>query len=134
VSKFLTPELIEQQERLRAHWIIDKAQRNNDDPAKSLTLHAVSRSLIEELAGAVPELERKVKRNKEDNIYAWASENLGRNVTVQDVVDGFKVSMPTAYKIIREHPDCFIKVSWGVYSVRDGRADREAAKSNKDDV
>jgi predicted DNA-binding transcriptional regulator YafY len=119
------------QERLRALWIIEKAQRNGEDPAKTMSLHGVSRALIEELAGSLPERGRKAKRNKEDDFYAWAAKNVDCNVTVQNLVDDFQVSLPTAYKIIREHPDCFIKNGRGAYLIRDGRADRAIAKSNK---
>jgi hypothetical protein len=121
----------EAQELLRAKWVMEKAIRDNKNVAQEFAAHMVSRSIAQELLGTHYEPNRKAKRNKDDALQTWVTENVGKEVSVEDVVSGLSVSKPTAYKLIKENPTVFVKVRWGFYSVRDVWAERLEAKANK---
>ena len=124
-------EIIEKQEHLRAQWIIDKAQRNGESVVNALVSHMVGKTLIEELTGIVPELEKRVRVDRSKNLREWVLKNLDKEIGTADIARSLDCSYDTAIKSIKENPFYFIKVRRGIYAIRDGEAEREAAKKDK---
>ena len=125
-------EIIEAQERLRALAVIEKAQRNSWNVVESLITHMVSRTLIEELTGEEVVHEKKERKDKSGELHTWVRRNVGSKFGTSKLVQELGVSYDTVLKIIRENPMFFVKVGRGQYEVRDGIAEREEAKKNKD--
>lgn len=124
-------EVIEKQERLRAEWIIEKANRNGESVVNSLVSHMVGKSLIEELTGIVPELEKRVKVDRSKNLREWVLKNLDKEIGTADIARSLDCSYDTAIKSIKENPFYFVKVRRGIYAIRDGLVEREEAKKDK---
>jgi hypothetical protein len=128
--KLTSPEIYARLERMRALAVIEKAQREETNVVDSLVMHMVPLSLILELTGEEPDRSSKRSRNNSGaKLHAWAVENIGREVKKIDVADGLSVSESTAYKVIRDNIDYFSPIKRGLYLVRDGKAERKAAKS-----
>ena len=124
-------EIIEKQEHLRAQWIIDKAQRNGESVVNALVSHMVGKTLIEELTGIVPELEKRVRVDRSKNLREWVLKNLDKEIGTADIARSLDCSYDTAIKSIKENPFYFVKVRRGIYAIRDGVAEREEAKKDK---
>ena len=120
----------ERQEHLRAEWVIEKARRTGEDVVNTLVTHMVNRALIEELTGKVPQLEKRVKEDKSKNLREWVLKNLNKEIGTADIAKSLDCSYDTAIKSIKENPFYFIKVRRGIYSIRDGVAEREEAKKD----
>jgi len=118
----------EAMERLRAHHVIAKAQRDGDNIVQALSNHGVSRSILETLEFDTTAPAKRGKRNKEEAFHNWATKNAGKDVTVEDLEAGLQISKPTAYKIIRDNPGFFVKARRGAYTVHDVISEREQAK------
>jgi hypothetical protein len=124
-------ELAEAQERLRAKFVIEKAEANKWDVVATLLTHMVSRTLIEELTGEVVRIERRAPERKSNALYDWVKTNVGRDFSTGDLISELGVSYDTVLKTVKENPMFFTKVGRGRYEVRDGIAEREAAKKDK---
>lgn len=118
-------------ERLRAEWIIDKAKRAGENVVSALVTHMVAKTLIEELTGETPELEKRVRVDKSTQLREWALKNLGKEFGTTEIAKSLDCSYDTAIKSIKENPDYFVKVRRGYYGIRDGLAERESAKKDK---
>lgn len=126
--------ILERQEWLRAEAVVEKAKREGASEAgvvEALVTHMVSRTLIEKLTGISPEHKKKERVDKQEVLRAWVCERIGSSLTTQEIADGLEVSYPTAIKIIKDNTDYFIKVKRGLWSLRDGMAERGEAKSSK---
>ena len=124
----------ERQEILRAEAIIEKAKREGATDAgvvESLVTHMVSRTLIEQLTGISPEHKKKDKTDKQGSLHAWVKTRVGESLTTQEIATELGVSYPTAIKVIKDNTDFFTRVKRGLWSVRDGIAERDEAKSSK---
>jgi len=121
----------EKMERTRAFWVIDKAEREGLNVSDTLVHHMVSATLIKELTGKEVNRSRKTKSDPRAKLHEWAILNIGREVTATELAETFEFSLATAHKMIRENIDYFTKVKRGLYAVRDGKAEREAAKRDK---
>lgn len=121
-------EIAEAQERLRAQFVIEKAERNGYNVIESLVTHMVSRTLIEELTGHEVVHERRVREDKSAQLHQWVRRNEGKKFGTSKLVQELGVSYDTVLKIIRENPMFFTRVGRGQYEVRDGIAEREEAK------
>lgn len=121
----------EQIERDRALWIIDKAEREGGDIVETLVSHMVSSKLIEELTGKTINRSRKTKEDPLTKLHEWVVANIGREITANKLAETFDFSLATAHKMIRDNIDYFTKVKRGLYAVRNGKAEREAAKREK---
>lgn len=121
----------ERQERLRAQWIIEKSQRDQINVVDNLKVHMVSNALIEELTGEKVVIGRKEqRRDVEKELQDWCRINASLELTTAEIQSMLKVSSSIALKLVK-NTDYFVKVRRGVYQVRDGMAEREAAKSNR---
>jgi hypothetical protein len=110
-------------ERLRAQSVVEKYDGNVTP--NLLRSYSVPVSIIEEICGAKPVIEKKVKRaDRRRAIEEWADENPGTTVTPQTLSEVGEVSYTTVMSIITERPDLFTKVKRGYYLVRDPKADR----------
>jgi len=124
-------EIVEQQERLRAKWIIEKATRSGENVVATLVSHMVGKNLIEELTGVMPELEKRVKVDRSKNLREWVLKYLDKEMGTADIARSLDCSYDTAIKSIKENPFYFVKVRRGIYAIRDGVAEREEAKKDK---
>jgi len=124
--------VFERSERGRALAIISKAEREGLNVVETLVNHFVSKTLIEELTGKEVLVDRKAQRrdiNKE--LPEWARVNATLELTVPEIQSMMKVSNSVALKLVK-NTDYFSKVKRGLYLVKDGLAEREAAKSKRD--
>jgi len=114
----------------RAKAVIEKAEREGIDVVDALSTHMVGKTLIIQLTGMEPNLERKTRKNKDRALTEWVSTHIGTETTVLALATDLGVSSATANKLVK-NVDYFIKVKRGIYSVRDGAAEREAVKSTR---
>ena len=121
----------EKMERMRAFWIIDKAEREGLNVTDTLVHHMVSATLIKELTGREVDRSRKTKSDPRAKLHEWVVLNIGKEITANELAEAFKFSLATAHKMLRDNIDYFTKVKRGIYVVRDGKAEREAAKRDK---
>jgi hypothetical protein len=120
-------------ERLRAHYVVEKAVRDNVSPMKELKNHSVDKTIIAEIVGLEPEeLEeenkpkrRTVKEAAED----WIIANAGKEVSLNEVSQETSLTYAQVNKMVKDRPDLFTKMQKGQYVLRDPKADREAEKS-----
>jgi len=119
------------QERLRAQWIIEKSQRDQINAVENLKIHMVSNTLIEELTGETVVISRKSqRRDVEKEMADWCRINADLELTTAEIQGMLKVSTSVTLKLVK-NTDFFVKVRRGIYRVRDGLAEREAVKSNR---
>lgn len=119
-------------ERLRAHYVVEKAVRDNTSPVKELKNHSVDKNIIAEIIGVEPEeLEeenkpkrRTVKEAAED----WIISNAGKEVSLNEVSQETSLTYAQVNKMVKDRPDLFTKMQKGQYVLRDPKADREAEK------
>ena len=114
-------------ERTRAFWVIDKAEREGLNVIETLVHHMVSATLIKELTGKEVDRSRKTKVDPRAKLHEWAILNIGQEVTAMELAETFEFSLATAHKVIRENIDYFTKIKRGLYSVRNGKAESDAA-------
>ena len=129
--KAVRQALYEKQERLRAQYIIDKAKKSGESVVTTLVSHMVGKTLIEELTGVTPELERRVKVDKTAQLKEWVQKNLSKELSTKEIIASLDCSYDTAVKTIKENPFYFINVRRGYYEIRDGEFEREQAKKSK---
>ena len=115
-------------EKLRAQAVMEKAQRERDNVVETLVHHMVSRNLIEELTGEVVVHEKRVREDKTQQLREWVLKNLGKEFGTGELVKSLDASYETVLRTVKENPDYFVKVRRGLYAIRDGVAEREAAK------
>lgn len=119
------------QERLRAQWIIEKSQRDQINAVENLKIHMVSNTLIEELTGETVVISKKgQRRDVEKEMADWCRINADLELTTAEIQGMLKVSTSVTLKLVK-NTDFFVKVRRGIYRVRDGLAEREAVKSNR---
>ena len=117
-------------ERLRAVYCISA---NPDTPVHSVfkTYSIDSRvwpEFIDDLSVMAPE--RRVTRSEKINtLLKWASENVGEQVNLENLMEIGGIAYSMAKKIVEDRPDVFRKVKRGLFEIRDPEADRRADKS-----
>ena len=120
----------DRRERDRALAVIAKAQRDNLNVVETMVNHFISKTLIEELTGTEVVFEKQGRRDISEELSEWAEQNEDAEVTVAELQELLEISNSVALKIVK-NPDYFLKIRRGVYSVRNGKAEREAAKLDK---
>ena len=120
----------DRRERDRALAVIAKAQRDNLNVVETMVNHFISKTLIEELTGTEVVFEKQGRRDISEELSEWAEQNEDAEVTVAELQELLEISNSVALKIVK-NPDYFLKIRRGVYSVRNGKAKREAAKLDK---
>jgi hypothetical protein len=118
-------------ERERAGYVIEKAQSHGTPVMETMLGHQVSKTLIAELIGEIPTTEKRVREDKDAKLREWVLAHLGEETSPWQLSKGLEVSYDTALSIVKNNVDYFVKVKKGIYTIRDGRAEREEAKSTK---
>jgi hypothetical protein len=72
---------------------------------------------------------RLSRAEKLDSVLKWASCNIGKQVTLQTLIEESDIAYSMAKKITEDRPDVFRKVKRGIFEIRDPKADRDADKS-----
>lgn len=120
-------------ERLRAHYVVEKAVRDGVNIVKELKIHSVDTNIIAEIVGLEPEEldeEIKPKRNTVRSLAEdWIIENAGKEVSLSFVSNETGLTYAQVNKMVKDRPDLFTKVQKGSYVLRDPKADREAEKN-----
>lgn len=113
-------------ERMRArHIAVICTERSLGPLPRVLRDYGVLDSIIKELAGEVPEIERKSKRSdKNKAIFDWCDQNPGKETTVYEVAEIGGVSYSKANQLIKDRIDYFKKIKKGLYVIRNPRAER----------
>lgn len=125
-ERFLTSE------RLRAAHCIDI---NKDLPVRQTLKHyAVDQRVwhyfLDEVdADAAAEDKKLSRADKQARALKWASENVGKEVTIETLMQECDVAYSMAKKLTQDRPDVFRNVKRGKYQIRDPKADREADKA-----
>jgi hypothetical protein len=91
----------------------------------------VAKTLIEELTGELPTQEKRVRKDKTQELRGWVLKNLGKEFGTIELSKKLDCSYDTALKTIKENPFYFVKVRRGYYEIRDGEAERIEAKKNQ---
>jgi len=79
--------------------------------------------------------EKKEKRSaKYASIDKYIKENVGSEITTQEVADISGFSYPTAVKYITDHPNSFRKLARGKFEIRDGEADKKEELSRGKEI
>ena len=116
-------------ECLRADYVIQIAHRDGLNVATALTQYSISKDIIAEIVGTVPEPTRKVKRSdRYQAILDWAADNVELSITTVQVAEQFELSQATTSKFLQEHPDVFRPLKRGHFQIRDPKVDRANAK------
>jgi len=126
-------ELFHLQECLRAMYVLDIARRQGSpNLAKALREHDVMPSVIEEVTGITPVIDRRVRRaDKQRGLEQWCLDRPGQIFKVDEIAEGGQVSSAKVRTFIECRPDLFSKAGRGRYQIRNAQAERSAAK-NKD--
>lgn len=74
---------------------------------------------------------RQSRAEKIDSVIKWAAHNVGKQVTLQMMIDESGIAYSMAKKITEDRPDVFRKIKRGQFEIRDPKADREADKSKE---
>lgn len=84
---------------------------------------------------AAVETKRKMSRaDKVNAVLKWASENVGKEITLQDMITEGDIAYSMAKKITEDRPDVFKKIKRGLFQIRDPKADRDADKAKSKDT
>lgn len=74
---------------------------------------------------------RLSRAEKIDSVVKWAASNVGKQITLQALIQESDIAYSMAKKITEDRPDIFRKVKRGQFEIRDPKADREADKSKE---
>ena len=120
-------------EHLRAMYVIRSAhERGITNIAKELREFDIMISVIEQILGEAPTIDRRVKRaDKHRSLEKWCLDRTGQTFKVDEIADGADVSSQKVRTFIDSRPDLFSRSGRGQYQIRDVHAERSAAK-NKD--
>jgi hypothetical protein len=125
-----------EEERLRheaRRWEYVKAvaRRDGMSLAKAAQHYSIDERVISEHEFAEVAVEKKSKRSdKYAAIKKFCRDNVGAEVTTQQVADIGGISYPTALKFVTDYPNTFRKTGRGKYEIRDEDADRKADLHN----
>lgn len=119
-------------ERARAWYVFQMPEI----AAGTMTVKATAMkqyNLAESAVGAMAEeivVLKKRNRHSDKNkaLKAWAEENVGVEVKVDELADACGVSSSKARSFIQDRPDIFSKVRHGLFYVKDPAAERAADK------
>lgn len=104
-------------------------ERNLGPLAKVLRDYGIPDEIIEQVAGCIPEPERKQKRgDKHKVILDWCDANPGKETTVYEVAEIGGVSYATANQLVKDRIDYFKKVKKGLYIIRNPKLERTEEK------
>lgn len=114
-------------ERMRAEHIVERFGR---DP-KVLSTYGVPVSIITELCGQEPQIERRIKiADKKRAALAWAADNVGSTVTAAVIAEIGDFSVSTATSLMKEYLDVFRPVKRGFYLIVDPDEERARDRRN----
>ena len=123
-------EVFHIQEHLRAMYIIRSArERGVTNIGKELHDNDVVPTVIEQITGSIPTIDRRVKRaDKHKGLEQWCVDRTGQIVKVDEIAAGAGVSGQKVRTFIDSRPDLFRRVERGRYEIKDMQAERLAAK------
>lgn len=111
------------------HVALVCAERSLGPLPRVLRDYGVSDAVIADVAGEVPEVERKQKRvDKYKTIFDWCCENTGKETTVYEIAEVGGISYSTANNLVKDRIDYFKKVKKGLYVIRNPQAERAEEK------
>jgi len=118
-------------EHLRAMYVIRSAhERGVTNIAKELREFDIMISVIEQILGEAPTIDRRMKRaDKQRSLEKWCLDRTGQTFKVDEIADGADVSSQKVRTFIDCRPDLFSRIGRGQYQIRDAQAERSAAKS-----
>lgn len=126
-------ERFEISERLRAAYCL---HANPDMPeVQVFKAYSVDRRVWQHFVSDAGEVETKRKMSRADKVkavIAWASENVGKEVTLQTLIEEGDIAYSMAKKITEDRPDIFRKVKRGLFEIRDPHADRQAERASEE--
>lgn len=76
---------------------------------------------------------RMSRAEKVESVHKWAASNVGKQITLQSLIEESDIAYSMAKKITEDRPDIFRKVKRGLFEIRDPKADREADKTSAAD-
>lgn len=76
---------------------------------------------------------RMSRTEKIESVIKWAAASVGKQITLQSMIDETDIAYSMAKKITEDRPDVFRKVKRGLFEIRDPKADREADKTSAAD-
>ena len=77
--------------------------------------------------------ERRMSRaEKVNSVLKWGADNVGKQITLQTMIQECDIAYSMAKKITEDRPDVFRKVKRGQFEIRDPKADRETEKTKDD--
>jgi hypothetical protein len=130
ISKFNEEERLRHEAR-RWEYVKAVARRDGLTLAKAAVFYNIDTRVITEHEFAEAATEKKSRRSdKYAAIEKFCRDNVGTEVTTQQLADIGGVSYPTAVKYISDKPNTFRKVGRGKFEIRDEDADRKADLHN----
>lgn len=104
--------------------------KNSGSPlANTLREYGIHSSVIKELTGEEPEIERRHKRSdKYKTVFDWCAANVGKQTTAQEIASVGGFSLSTASTLIKDRVDYFKRVKRGEYIIRNPAAERAEEK------
>lgn len=94
-----------------------------------LQRNLVANSVITELTGSIPSVERRERRaDKYAKLIDWCKTNHLVQATANEIADVGGLSYPTALKFIGDRPDLFYKIKRGLYEIRNPEIIRQQEK------
>lgn len=117
-------------ETLRAHHVIEKANREGKKPLAELISHSVDQSIIAEvLDGVRPEEIIPVKKKK-ISVEEFIKENAGKEMSLNEIAEMTEMSYAHVNKVAKEMPFLLTKIQKGKYLLRNPDAERKEAKKS----
>lgn len=118
-------------EARRWEYVKDIARRDGLPLSKAAQFYNIDIKVVgaDEFAEVVVSEKKEKRSAKYAAIEKFCKENVGTEVTTQQVADIAGFSYPTAVKYITEHPNDFRKVVRGKFEIRDAGADKKAELS-----
>lgn len=120
-------------ERLRAHYVVEKAMAEGKRPLTELISHSVDSAIISEMEGVDGEELNKIiapKPKIKDVIEGWIKENAGQEASLNEVCEATGATYAQVNKFVKDYPGFATKIQKGKYLLRNPDAEREEAKKS----
>lgn len=72
---------------------------------------------------------KKKRKDKANSVVSYLKDNVGNEITANDIAENCSISLPTVYKFINDNAGWFKKVKRGLYEVVDAEDERRKAKA-----
>lgn len=119
-------------ETLRAHHVIEKANREGKKPLAELISHSVDQTVITEVMDGVKPEEILPVKKKKLSVEEFIKENAGKEMSLNEIAEMTEMSYAHVNKVAKEMPFLLTKIQKGKYLLRNPDAERkEAKKSDK---